>query len=149
VECSCVVISPKHLNTTTWALRLNPPVDDLRSNRQTVATFTMGFRYAACCRTVLLNAVSCHVQVLGAMTTQRLCLQRPASSPTRSCTGIRIKDMVQETHICVWKVLKANCSWWKRGLRDVGVANLGKFGDRVRVVRRTRVERTYQHARSE
>jgi hypothetical protein len=143
------VIPPKHLNTTTWALRLNLPVDVLRSNKQIVTSFTMGFRYAARCRTVLLNAVSCHVQVLGAMTTQRLGLQRPASSPIRPCTGLRIKDMVQETHICVLKALKANCSWWKRGLRGVGVANLGKFGDRVRVVRRTRVERTYQHMRSE
>lgn len=43
---------PIHLNTTTWALHLNPPARGLRSNKQTVSSFVMGFKYAARYRTM-------------------------------------------------------------------------------------------------
>ena len=106
-----VVTSPVQLNTTTWALRLNPPAASLISNKQFVTSFVMGFRDAAQCRTALLDAVSCCAQVLGGMTTKQRGQQRAATSPHVPAFGLQGKDRVQETHICVLKALQANCSW--------------------------------------
>ena len=89
VECSCVVDLPKHLNTTTSALRLNPQSAKLISNKQFLSSFKIDLRYAARCRTVLLDAVSCGLQVVGTMTMGRQALQRLATSPVRLCVGLR------------------------------------------------------------
>jgi hypothetical protein len=72
---------PIHLNTTTWALHLNPPAGGLGSNRQTVSSFVMDFKYAARYQTLLSDAVSCGSQVIGAMTMRRQGLQRLVISP--------------------------------------------------------------------
>ena len=90
----------------------------------------MDSEYAARYRTLLSDAVSCGVQVVGAMTMRRQGLQRLATSPARPCIGLPGKVMIQETHMCVLEALKANCSWWERCLLGAEVANLGKFGDR-------------------
>jgi hypothetical protein len=100
---------PKHLNTTTSALRLSPPAAKLISNKQLLSSSTIDLRYAARCRTVLLDAVSCSAQVVGAMTMGRQGLQRLASSPARPRIALQAMDTVQETHMCVVKALKANC----------------------------------------
>jgi hypothetical protein len=121
---------PIHLNTTTWALHLNPPARGLKSNKQTVSSFVMGFKYAARYRTLLLDAVSCGVQVVGAMTMRRQGLQRLATSPARACVVLPGNVMIQETHMCVLEALKANCSWWEICLSGAEVTNLGKFRDR-------------------